>query len=87
MTAYQPLEVRMAEVVMPGESVVWSGSPPQGLRFHSQDTFLIPFSLFWGGFAIFWETIAIVGGTRGFSVSGAFRSWPSGYTSSWAAFS
>jgi len=55
---------------MPGESVVWSGSPPQGLRFHSQDTFLIPFSLFWGGFAIFWETIAIVGGTPWF-----FRLW------------
>jgi len=66
MTAYQPLDVRMAEVVMPGESVRWTGSAPEGLRFHAQDAYLIPFSLLWGGFAIFWETLAVVGGTPWF---------------------
>ncbi len=38
----------------PDEQVVWWGAPLQGLRFRKQDVFLIPFSLAWAGFAIFW---------------------------------
>jgi hypothetical protein len=38
-----------------GESVVWSGQPNPSIIFHKEDLFLIPFSLLWGGFAIFWE--------------------------------
>jgi len=38
-----------------GESVVWSGQPNARIVFHKEDVFLIPFSLLWGGFAIFWE--------------------------------
>jgi hypothetical protein len=41
--------------LMAGESLLWTGRPKLSVVFHSDDLYMIPFSLLWGGFAIFWE--------------------------------
>ncbi|HEY7172287.1 MAG TPA: hypothetical protein VH417_15650 [Vicinamibacterales bacterium] len=37
------------------ERLLWTGKPFAGLTFRTADVMLVPFSLMWGGFALFWE--------------------------------
>jgi len=60
--AEQPLRSELG----PSETLLWSGMPAQGVRFHSSDLLLIPFSLLWGGFAVFWELSAVKNGASFF---------------------
>jgi hypothetical protein len=52
------------------EPLLWSAQPRGGIAFRLEDIYLIPFSLLWGGFAIFWEWMATSGGAPFF-----FRLW------------
>ncbi len=41
------------------EKLVWTGRPKTGIVFRTADIFLIPFSMLWCGFAIFWFTTSL----------------------------
>src|SRR5579872_4968964 len=52
----------LSDLLLTGERIVWSGAPGRGSLLTSADTLMIPFSLIWCGFAIFWEYSAVTQG-------------------------
>lgn len=50
---------RILPLLRQGERLLWVGRPDPWVRFTSADAFLVPFSILWGGFAIFWMISAI----------------------------
>ena len=66
--------------LLTGEIILWSGKPNPRVIFHASDWGMIPFSLLWGGFTLFWE----------FGVSGAKWSGgkapPSYFMMLWGSF-
>jgi len=55
MTNYD-IENELRMNLSSGEKLIWKGKPKTGILLRSSDAFLIPFSLLWGGFAVFWES-------------------------------
>lgn len=58
MTNYE-IENELKPNLSTDEKLIWAGKPKTGILFRTSDTFLIPFSLLWAGFAVFWETSVI----------------------------
>lgn len=49
-------------MITAGEQILWKGTPGKGHLFLPSDLFMIPFSIFWCGFAFFWEYMALSNG-------------------------
>lgn len=61
---------QIAPTVRPGEKVLWIGRPDPRKLFAPGDVVLVPFSVAWCGFAVFWEVTAVLTGAPVF-----FRLW------------
>jgi hypothetical protein len=53
---------QLAPYLLPDETLLWTGRPDPAKHFGASDVFLVPFSLLWAGFAIFWLIAALVAG-------------------------
>ena len=52
----------------PGEQILWKGRPDPSRLFGPRDALLVPISILWAGFAVFWEVGAIAAGAPLFFV-------------------
>jgi hypothetical protein len=58
----EDLRRQLAPYLLPDENLLWTGRPDPARHFDATDVFLVPFSLLWGGFAIFWMVTAFAEG-------------------------
>jgi hypothetical protein len=47
-------QIRLQPFMQSDENILWTGHPDRSRIFSSNDLVIVPFSLVWGGFAIFW---------------------------------
>jgi hypothetical protein len=70
--------MKLQPELMSGENVLWAGVPNPKVVFHTEDKLLIPFSLLWVGFFVFWEA-----GVLGFWGNGTTSGGPSIFMAIW----
>ena len=64
MTAMNPEQsATLKRLLQPGEFLLWEGGPVPGIHLQPGDAAMIPISILWCCFAIFWEFTAISNGT------------------------
>ena len=56
---YRDIETELRYHLDTNDKLIWAGQPQRGVVFRNVDIFLIPFSIMWCGFAIFWLIGAI----------------------------
>ncbi|MDO4918050.1 hypothetical protein [Kocuria sp.] len=49
---------RLQPLLRPGEKLLWSGQPDPRVHFMPFDAFLVPFSVLWCAFAVWWTWLA-----------------------------
>jgi hypothetical protein len=52
------IERELLPILGTGEELIWAGRPKSGLALRSSDAIMIPFSIVWCGFSIFWVVMA-----------------------------
>jgi hypothetical protein len=70
LTSQMELMGQVREHLRDDEQLLWHGAPDASVWFTAEDVFLIPFSILWCVFAIFWES-SVIGGSAPFF----FRLW------------
>ena len=55
------IKYQLESIIDHDEELIWTGSPKQGIKFQVLDLYMIPFSILWCGFAIFWMMAALEG--------------------------
>ena len=53
---------RLDHLLQPGEYILWQGQPNSSIRLQKSDIFMIPFSLLWCGFSVFWTVLTFQSG-------------------------
>ena len=56
------IQIELKQHLDPTEKLIWTGQPKKGVVFQTSDIFMIPFSILWCGFAIFWTISATSAG-------------------------
>ena len=64
------LENELKQDIGKNEKLLWAGKPKEGIVFRTTDLFLIPFSMLWFGFIIFWEYNVLKMGVSIFALFG-----------------